>query len=388
MEIYDNKSGDSMKRVISLLCGLGLFAAAHAETGVSADTILLGQSVVLSGPLAENGQQYTKGIRLYLDQVNKAGGIHGRKIELVTLDDAYSPQKAEENTRQLIEQKQVFALLGYAGTGSAMAALPLAEKSRTPFVAPYSGSDGLRARVSPVLFHLRASYGDEMYKIVEHQTTLGIKDIAIVYQDDNFGKSGLKGLETAMMNLFGMKPAVVVPIDPAKLDATSLAAKVSELAKAKPSAVVLATAGKASSAVIAETLKTGIRPQFIGLSVVSASQLLNDLKGDVAGIIVSQVVPSPWSSKYRIVRQYREALGGKADEAHYASLEGYIAARVMVEGLRRAGQNLTRVGFLGALEGLRRFDLGDFVVDFGNGRHVGSDFVDLSMIRSNGQFVQ
>lgn len=376
-----------MNRILSFLCGLGLMAVAQAETGVTNDTILLGQSVVLSGPLAENGLQYTKGIRLYLDQVNRSGGVHGRKIELVTLDDAYNPQKAEENTRQLIDQKQVFALLGYAGTGSAMASLPLAEKSQTPFVAPYSGSDGLRAKVSPMLYHLRAGYGDEMFKIVEHQTTLGVKEIAIAYQDDSFGKAGLKGFEAAMSH-FGLKPAAVVAIDPAKLDESSVAAKVAELGKSRPAAVVLATAGKVSSAVISEALKTGIRPQFIGLSVVSASQLLSDLKGDTAGIIVAQVVPSPWSSKYRIVRQYREALGGKADEAHYASLEGYIAARVTVEGLRRAGQKLSRSAFLGALEGVRRFDLGDFVVDFGNGRHVGSNFVDLSMIRGNGQFVQ
>lgn len=376
-----------MKLSISLLCGLGLLASAHAENGITNDNILLGQSVVLSGPQAENGQQYTKGIRLCLDQVNKSGGINGRKIELLTLDDGYNPAKAEENTRQLIEQKQVFALLGYAGTGSAMASLPLAEKSQTPFIAPYSGSDGLRAKVSPVLFHLRAGYSDEMFKIIEHQTTLGVKDIAIVYQDDNFGRAGLKGFEAAMSH-FRLKPAAVVAVDPAKLDELSVAARVAELGKSRPATVVLATAGKISSAVVAESLKIDLRPQFIGLSVVSASQLLNDLKGNTAGIIVAQVVPSPWSSKYRIVRQYREALGGKADEAHYASLEGYIAARVMVEGLRRAGRNLTRNALLGALEGMRRFDLGDFIVDYANGKRVGSTFVDLSMIRGSGQFVQ
>lgn len=375
-----------MKLGISLLVGLSLLSTASAENGVTGDSIVLGQSVVLSGLLAENGVQYTKGIRLYLDQVNKSGGVNGRKIELLTLDDAYSPQKAEENTRQLIEQKQVFALLGYAGTGSTMASLPLAEKTQTPFIAPYSGSDGLRAKVSPVLFHLRASYGDEMFKIVEHQTTLGVKDIAIVYQDDNFGKAGLKGFEAAMSH-FKLKPAAVLAVDPARLD-ESVAAKVAELGKGRPATVVLATAGKVSSAVIAETLKSGLRPQFIGLSVVSAAQLLNDLKGDTAGIIVAQVVPSPWSSKYRIVRQYREALASKGEEPHYASLEGFVAARVMVEGLRRAGQNPTRSSLLGALDGLRRFDLGDFVVDYGNGRHVGSTFVDLSMIRGNGQFIQ
>jgi ABC-type branched-subunit amino acid transport system substrate-binding protein len=375
-----------MKTITALLLGLGLLGSAQAETGVSDERILLGQSVPLSGPLAENGVQYSKGIRLYLDQVNQKGGINGRKIELLTLDDAYNPARAEENTRQLIEDKQVFALLGYAGTGSTQAALPLAEKSHTPLIAPYTGAESLRGKVSPVLFHLRAGYDDEMRKIVEHQATLGIKDIAIVYQDDNFGKAGLKGFEKAMTD-FKLKPLATLAVAPGNL-AESAAASAQALARLRPASVILATAGKVSTAVIGETIKNGLRPQFIGISAVSAAQLVGDLKTDAAGIVIAQVVPSPWSSKYRIVRQYREALGGKPEDAHYASLEGYIAGRVMVEGLRRAGKNLTRSGLISALEGMQQFDLGDFIVDYRNGRHVGSSFIDLSMIRGNGQFVQ
>lgn len=375
-----------MKTITALLLGLGLLGNAQAETGVSDERILLGQSVVLSGPLAENGVQYSKGIRLYLDQVNQKGGINGRKIELVTLDDAYTPARAEENTRQLIEDKQVFALLGYAGTGSTLAALPLAEKSHTPLIAPYTGAESLRGKVSPVLFHLRAGYDDEMRKIVEHQATLGIKDIAIVYQDDNFGKAGLKGFEKAMAD-FKLKPLATLAVAPGNL-AESATASAQTLARLRPASVILATAGKVSTAVIGETIKHGVRPQFIGISAISAAQLVGDLKTDAAGIVIAQVVPSPWSSKYRIVRQYREALGGKPEDAHYASLEGYMAGRVMVEGLRRAGKNLTRSGLISALEGLQHLDLGDFIVDYRNGRHVGSSFIDLSMIRGNGQFVQ
>lgn len=375
-----------MKTITALLLAIGLLGNAQAETGVSDERILLGQSVVLSGPLAENGVQYSKGIRLYLDQVNQKGGINGRKIELVTLDDAYTPARAEENTRQLIEDKQVFALLGYAGTGSTLAALPLAEKSHTPLIAPYTGAESLRGKVSPVLFHLRAGYDDEMRKIVEHQATLGIKDIAIVYQDDNFGKAGLKGFEKAMAD-FKLKPLATLAVAPGNL-AESATASAQTLARLRPASVILATAGKVSTAVIAETIKHGVRPQFIGISAISAAQLVGDLKTDAAGIVIAQVVPSPWSSKYRIVRQYREALGGKPEDAHYASLEGYMAGRVMVEGLRRAGKNLTRSGLISALEGLQHLDLGDFIVDYRNGRHVGSSFIDLSMIRGNGQFVQ
>lgn len=374
-----------MKRVLTwgLLC-LSVSLGIRAETGVTPETISIGQSVVLSGPLAENGMQYSKGINLYLAQVNSKGGVYGRKIELVTLDDGYDPKRAEENTRKLIAEKQVFALFGYAGTGTSLASLPLAEKSQLPFIAPYTGADALRAKPSPVLFHLRASYGDEMEKIVEQQTTVGIRNIAIAYQNDSFGKAALRGFEEAMARR-NLKPAAVAAIDPATLDAKPT---VAELSKAAPAAVVLATAGKASSAVVKEFLKVRPRPQFFGLSAVSVSQLRADLQEDVSGIVVAQVVPSPWSTRFGIVRQYREALGSKAEEAHHASLEGYIAARVLVEAIRRAGKDLTRSKFLSALESIRRLDLGEYLIDFGNARHVGSTYVDLSILRTGGQFLQ
>lgn len=374
-----------LKKLIGALL-LTLTTGLIAEPGVDNNRIVFGQSAVLSGPLAENGVQYMRGIQLYFDQVNKKGGVHGRKLELVSLDDAYNPKKAEENTRQLIEEKQVFALFGYTGTGSTAAALPLAEEQQVPMIAPYTGADSLRAKVSPVLYHLRPGYGEEMRKIVEHQTTLGIRQIAIVYQDDNFGKAGLKGFEAAMQQ-YGLKPVGVLAVDPSKL-AESSASSAAELLKLRPMAVVLATAGKVSSAVIAESVKRGVRPQFVGLSAISAAQLVGDLKNEAAGVIVAQTMPSPWSGKHRIVRQYREALTEQGGEAHYVSLEGYIAARLLVDALRRTGKNPTRSGLLSTLGETRQLDLGDFVIDYSNGRHIGSTHVDLSMIRSNGQFMQ
>ena len=374
-----------LKKLIGALL-LTLTTGLIAEPGVDNNRIVFGQSAVLSGPLAENGVQYMRGIQLYFDQVNKKGGVHGRKLELVSLDDAYNPKKAEENTRQLIEEKQVFALFGYTGTGSTAAALPLAAEQQVPMIAPYTGADSLRAKVSPVLYHLRPGYGEEMRKIVEHQTTLGIRQIAIVYQDDNFGKAGLKGFEAAMQQ-YGLKPVGVLAVDPAKL-AESSAASAAELLKLRPMAVVLATAGKVSSAVIAESVKRGVRPQFVGLSAISAAQLVGDLKNEAAGVIVAQTMPSPWSGKHRIVRQYREALNEQGGEAHYVSLEGYIAARLLVDARRRTGKNPTRSGLLSTLGETRQLDLGDFVIDYSNGRHIGSTHVDLSMIRSNGQFMQ
>lgn len=374
-----------MKKPLFLaLLWLCLSALVRAEPGVSADAILIGQSVVLSGPQAENGSQYTRGIRLYFEQINAKGGVHGRRLELLTLDDAYEPKRAEENTRVLIEDKQVFALFGYAGTGASLAALPLAERSQTPFIAPYSGAGVLRSRVSPVLYHLRASYVDEMARMVEYQSVVGMNRVAVVYQDDNFGRDALQGFEQAMAQR-KLQPVAVVALNPAAPDARAAA---QALGRAGPSAVVLATAGKISSAVVRELAAQGQRPQLFGLSVVSPSQMRADAPEANLPIIISQVVPTLSSSKFAIVRQYRQALAGRNTEAHHAALEGFVAARMLVEALGRAGREPSRAKLLAALDSLRQFDVGDFLIDFGNGRHVGSSFVDLSIARPDGQFVQ
>lgn len=239
-------------------------------------------------------------------------------------------------------------------------------------------------RSSPVLFVLRAGYADEMRKIVEHQVTVGIKNIAVVYQNDGFGKAGLKSFEEAMAK-YDLKPAATAAIDPVNLDAKPA---VAILNKAAPAAVILATAGQGSSAIVREYLKTGSRPQFFGLSVVSAGQLRNELGKDVSGLVIAQVVPSPWSSKYPVVRQYRDALASRGEEPNYAALEGYVAAKVLVEGLRRSGKALTRGKLVSSLEEMKNWDAGGWSVDFGPGKHNASSFVDLSILRGDGTFLQ
>lgn len=369
-----------------LLASSVALAAQAADPGVSGGAIVLGQSAVLTGPMAENGVYYTKGIKLYLDQVNARGGVYGRRLELHSLDDGYDPKRAAQNTQKLIENEKVFALFGYTGTGPTLAALPLAEKAQVPLVAPFTGADVLREKSSRVLFIVRAGYRDEMARMVEQLVTTGVKDIAVAYQDDNFGKSVLKTAEEALAK-FQLKPVAAGAID----GKTYAAAKaVATVAKAKPGAILMGTAGQASVAFIREYVKTGERPQFFGLSVMSAAQLRKDLGPDSTGVAIAQVVPSPWSSKYAVVRQYHQALNGAKEkqEPHHAALEGYIAAKTLVEGLKRAGKDLSREKFISGMESLRNVDLGDFVVDYSAERHYASSYVDLSIIRSGGQFVQ
>lgn len=364
---------------LSLASGL-----ACAETGVTADEILVGESVVLSGPQAENGDNYARGIRLYFDQVNAGGGVNGRKLKLVVLDDAYNPKTAAANTQKLIEENKVFALFGYAGTGPTLASLPIADKARVPLVAPLSGADILREKMPHTFFVLRAGYGDEMMRSVEQLVTTGVNKIAVAYQDDGFGKSALKAAEAALTK-FKLQPAAVGAIDGKTYDAAQAVAAV---LKAKPDAILMGTAGKASVNFIRDYLKTGERPQFFGLSVMSAKQLRSELGADSTGIIVAQVVPSPWSTKFPVVKQYQTALAKAKEEPHYNGLEGWIAAQAFVEGLKRAGKDLTREKFIAAMEGMRNYDIGGFLVSFSPERHTGSSYVDLSIIRHDGQFLQ
>lgn len=371
---------------LALCCTLGvalssLSLPARSQSG----GIVVGQSAVLSGPQAANGLLYARGIRLYVDSVNAAGGIAGKPVRLVTLDDGYDPERCKENTRRLLEQDKVVALFGYTGTGPTAACSPLAEAARVPLLAPLTGAPELREQAGRYLFHVRASYVDEMKKMVEYLTTVGVRDIGVVYQDDGFGRSGLKSAEAVLAG-YQLKPAVVGTVAAKTYDPAQAVADVGARA---PGAIILATAGQASVNFIRAYLKSGKRAQFFGLSVVSSNQLLKELGPDTDGVVISQVVPSPWSRTTQIVREFqRDAEAAKDVEVNHTTLEGYIAARVLVEGLRRAGPEPTAEKLTQALENMRQLNLGGYEVGFAPGQRAGSRYVDLSLVRSNGRYVQ
>ena len=351
-----------------LLCLIGA-TSAWAETGITPSSIVIGQTGVFSGPVAEPALQYRAGAQLYFDEVNAKGGISGRKIKLVSYDDKFDPKLAAENTRKLIEEDKVFALFGYIGTGATVASIPKINEHRVPVIGALSGADGLRDPKLNLIFHTRASYGAETGKMVEQLTTTGVKSIAVVFQDDPFGKAGLKSVQGAFTK-FNIKPTIEAPIDMGKLDA--LAATTTEIAKTHPGAIIMITAGKASTAFIREYLKTGERPQFFGVSVLSAKALLADLGNDAHGIVIAQVVPSPLRSSYVISKEFTAtAKKANSTDTTYNSLEGYITAKVFIEALRRAGKDLTREKLMSALETMNNFDLGGFVVDYSGGKRGG-----------------
>lgn len=364
--------------------GIVLSASVGAEPGITETTITLGQSAAFSGSLAALGEEYKAGANLYFESINARGGVLGRKIKLVSLDDGYDPARATANTTELLEKHDVFVLFGYLGTGITQAILPMASAAKVPVFAPYTGADVFRDNSNRYLFHIRASYGEETDKIVEQLTSVGVNRIAVVYQSDTFGKAGLQSAEQALARR-GLKPAAVGAIDSATLEAKSA---VETISKADPMAIVMVTAGKSSVAFVREYIKTGQRAQFFTLSVVSSRALVAELGDQAHGIAMSQVLPSPWQASYPLVREYQQLAGkGNNKQYSYVALEGFAAAKVLVEALKRAGAKPTREKVIAALEGMSEYDIGGFNIGFSPRNRNGSHFVDLTIIGKNGYFV-
>jgi len=366
------------------LAALGIMPA-RAQYTVG-DTVLLGQSIALSGPFRELGNEYRRGALLCFDDVNASGGVAGRMIRLLSLDDGYKTDVALANTKRLVESEQVFAIFGQFGTGITLGSLPLTTQQGIPLFAPYTGADALRDNSNRHLFHVRASYGQEMQQIVDHLVTTGVKDIAIAYQADTFGRAGLEGALNALKR-HNLQPAVLgeMTISPA----VEVDKAVQAISRQRAAAVIMSTSGKGAVAFIRRYRERGVHAQFYGMSVVSSRELAADLGPAARGIVISQVVPAPWRTQALIARDYQRLRVQQADLATgYGSLEGFIAARVFVEGLRRVGRNLTRDKLVTALENFGDLDLGGFRVGYGPQKRSGSNFVEMSMLTTNGEFVR
>ena len=367
---------DAIKRVAATGAALALPAWAQART------IVLGQSAAFSGPAAQLGIQMNKGARLYIDQINAAGGVNGHPIDLRTLDDGYEPDRCKANTDKFIKD-DVFALFGYVGTPTCVAALPLVNDAKIPFFGPFTGAEALRDPFSKVVFHLRASYYDETGLIVKQLTSLGLKKIAVFYQNDAYGMAGLEGVKRALKPL-GLEPVALGTVERNTVD---VAKAVAAIAPAMPDAVVQISAYKSCAAFIREARKAGYGGTFYNVSFVGTQALADELGRDGRGIMVSQVVPFPFSTTTPISREYLDAMrrGGADAVPNYSSMEGYLAAKVVVEGLKRAGKNPNRDSFVNALESIQNTSFGGFNVNFGPRDHVASKFVDLSMITEDGK---
>ena len=376
----------SRMRCVFAALGFALAGSALAQVpGVTPHSILLGQSAAFSGPAAQLGIQMNLGTKAYFDYVNAQGGVHGRKIELKTRDDTYEANLCVENTRKFIQEDKVFALVSYVGTPTTGAAMPIFTEARVPLVGPFTGAELLRTPVNHYIFNVRASYYDETEKIVEQLVSTGNHKIAVFYQDDAYGQAGLKGVQIAM-DRRNMK---IVALGKVERNTVKVEDAVRTIHAAQPDGVIMISAYTSITEFVRQMKKAGSTTQFHNVSFVGSKALADALKEDGYGVAISQVVPFPWSPSVPIVKEYQEVLAKSGNtDYNFSSLEGYIVAKVMVEGLKRAGRDLTREKLVAALESMNRVDLGDFVVSFSPANHSGSKFVDLTMIGHGGKFIK
>jgi branched-chain amino acid transport system substrate-binding protein len=356
-----------------------------AEVGVTSQRITLGQSAPFSGPAAQLGIQLHAGAKAYFDSINEQGGIFGRKIEILTADDKYEPQLAVSNTTRFIKNEEVFALFGYVGTPTSNAAVPLITAAKVPFFAPYTGAESLREPFNKHIFHIRAGYFEETEHLVDQMSKLGIKNIAVFYQNDAYGLTGLDGVKRALKkrNLPLVETATV------ERNSTDVSAAVAKLLPKRPDAIIQISTYASCVALIKEMKKGGYTGQFHNVSFVGSQALANALGNEGLGVVVSQVVPFPWRRSNPLVNEYTTVLKKAGiNEQNFSSLEGYIAAKVFVEGLRRAGADLTREKFIKALESitLANYDIG-FPVSFSATNHSGSNFVEMTVITREAKFM-
>jgi ABC-type branched-subunit amino acid transport system substrate-binding protein len=357
-------------------------AALALPAFAQARAIVIGQSAAFSGPAAQLGIQMNAGVKLWFDQVNSSGGVNGHTIDLRTADDGYEPDRCKANTDRFIKD-DVFALLGYVGTPTCAAALPLVNESKTPFFGPFTGAEILREPFSKPVFHLRASYYDETELIVKQLTSLGLNKIAVFYQNDAYGKAGLEGTVRALKRR-NLEPIATGTVERNTVD---VAKAVADIVPANANAIVQISAYKSCAAFIRAARKAGFGGTFYNVSFVGTQALADELGADGVGVAISQVMPYPYTQASAITREFHAAVAksGGAVKVNYSSLEGYLAAKVFTEGLKRAGRNPTRDQLVAGLESIQRADFGGFAVDFGARDHTASNYVDLSMLTGDGK---
>ncbi|MFP8779078.1 ABC transporter substrate-binding protein [Hydrogenophaga sp. RWCD_12] len=372
-----------VKRWIGACVWLLATTAFAGDDGVTATEIRLGASQVLTGPLGPQTVQYGEGARLLFDAVNAAGGIHGRKISFTTIDDAFDPKRAVENTRKLIEEQKVFMLFNSTGTAQTAAVMPLLKESKTILFGPVTGASSLREGANPYLFHVRAGYANETEKIVTQLKQLGVQRVAFFYQDDGLGKTLLGEIKKASAAA-NMPLVAEIKVDPAAPD---FAAAAAATAQANPQAVIVGTAGLTFPNYVKAVLATSARPVFYGYSVSSLDVVNRELKDKARGIILAQIMPSLRNTTIPVVAEYQKLLAAKSATAQPSAsqFEGFVHARLLVEGLRRTGRDLSTVSFVRTMEGAGEIAFGRFTAKYSPQSHNGSDYVELAIIDAEGR---
>ena len=364
-----------MKKII--LAALAAIAPLWASS-----QILIGQTAGFTGVVASGVKETTEGARLWIDAINAKGGVHGQKIELISMDDKFDPKLAAANAKVLIEEKNVLALFLVRGTPHTEAIIPLLEQHGVPLVAPSTGAMVLHNPVRKYVFNVRATYQREAEKAVTHLQTLGIKRIAVVYAGDSFGADGLEGAENGFKKA-GFEPVLRIKTDRIKPDYTTI---IPSLVAKDTQALLWIGSGNAVADGVKALRAAGSMAQVVTLSNNASTGFVKSLGSDARGVIVTQVFPYEHSYAYGFIKEAMVLAKQKNIDLSPAMLEGFTAAKVLVEGLRRAGPNPTRAKLETALESMHNYDVGGLEVNYSPESHSGFDFADLSIIGRDGKF--
>ncbi|MDM4768528.1 ABC transporter substrate-binding protein [Pelomonas sp. SE-A7] len=362
-----------------LTLAAALLGAPSAWASAAGPEIRIGASAALSGPAAGLGQRFHAGAGAYFNQLNAQGGIGGARVVVDLLDDAYESDKADLNTRKLVEDPRVLALFGYVGTPTSNMALPYVKRWSIPFVGAYTGADVLRSPYRPLVFNVRASYREEAQQLAVAMKIAGIHTLNVFYQADLFGRAGLE----AMRAVAGAQGLQILATDTVKRNTAEVAEAVEALVQASPAdAIFMVSTYASSAAFVRQARAKGFRGRFYALSFAGMEQLRHALGKPLAkGLTVAQVVPDPEDRALPVVAEYQQAMREAGDRQFDSiSLEGYLAAKVMAEGLRRAKAPLTRESLAQGLESVGQLDLGGFHVHFGPGQRNGSSLVELRVL--------
>ena len=368
---------------------LGALALFLLPGMVSANDIVISQVAPLTGVLASTGKQMVVGGQIYFDHINATGGVNGQKIRLRVTDDGYKVDETVRLTREALARPEVVALFGFAGTANVGKLLTdgVLTQGGAALVAPYTGGEPLRTPFNPWIFHVRAGYGDETEHMVQQVTTLGMKRVAVMYQDDGFGKAGLEGVERAL----GKRGLTLTVAAPYERNTDQVDDAVKTIRASDAQAVIMISVNRSTSAVIRRYREAGGGAQLYNISVVDPAEIvkLAGLK-HAHGLGVSQVVPYPFMPAMPVVREYQRLLRQYAPSelVNYTSFEQFLGAKVLVEGLRRAGPRPTRAQVIKALESMNNFDLGGTSVRYAPDNRIGSRYVEVTVIGGNGKLLK
>ncbi len=358
------------------------YVDSYAETGITDKEIILGQSCALTGPAKALGLGMRAGLKAYFKKVNQAGGIQGRKIRLISLDDGYEPVKAIKNTQRLIKKENIFSAIGYVGTPTSKAVYPIFEQSGIPFFSPFTGAEFLRTPLKHNVINIRASYYQEMEKIADYLVgRLGKIRIACFFQNDDYGQAGLQGIIDAL------KKRSLNLVATGRYERNSIAVKSGflKIRRADPEAVVMVGAYQPCAEFIRVAKKYGLeKAVFCNISFVGTRALINDLGRLAEGVIISQVFQLPDKTDIPLVNEFIDDMKkfSPNETIGLVSLEGYVAAKFFCMAADKADTTLTRKNLIDFIETTGTFDLGGIRLDFGKQDHQGSDEIFITIVKN------